>query len=222
MNLKDLKKEIPFKWKVQTAKYGKAHIVAYIDARDVQDILDEVVGAENWKDQYSVINGNLYCGIGIKVNDEWVTKWDVGVESSFDKEKGNSSDAFKRAAVKWGVGRFLYSLPILTLKTGIHNKKEYPAFDNGTIIWDKEQFNEFCNEIYKSGQYDRTRIRTAPAKPQPKTEVKTLSQLIEEVNGAKSREELTAIWNKNKNEFKSNKKFTDAVTEKSLQFPKKD
>lgn len=58
--------------------------------------------------------------------------------------------------------------------------------------------------------------------PKSQIEIKTLSQLIEEVNGAKSREELTAIWNKNKNEFKSNKKFTDAVTEKSLQFPKKD
>ncbi len=43
MKLKDLKKELPYKWRVQSVKYGKATCVAYIDARDCQDLLDEVI-----------------------------------------------------------------------------------------------------------------------------------------------------------------------------------
>ena len=49
MNLEDLKKELPYKWRVQSSRYGKATCVAYIDARDCQDLLDEVVGPENWQ-----------------------------------------------------------------------------------------------------------------------------------------------------------------------------
>ena len=46
MNLNELRKELPFKWRVQSAKYGKATCVAYIDARDAQDLLDEIVGPD--------------------------------------------------------------------------------------------------------------------------------------------------------------------------------
>ena len=47
MKLEDLKKELPYKWRVQSSRYGKANCVAYIDARDAQDLLDEVCGQEN-------------------------------------------------------------------------------------------------------------------------------------------------------------------------------
>ena len=59
MKLKDLTKELPYKWRVQSTKYGKTTCVAYIDARDCQDLLDEVVGAENWQ-QY-IIKKMGYC-----------------------------------------------------------------------------------------------------------------------------------------------------------------
>lgn len=113
-NLENLKKEIPYQWRVQSFSKNKpsATCVAYIDARDVMDLLDESVGAENWQDKFELINGQLFCSIGILVNGVWVWKTDTGTESQTEKEKGLVSDAFKRAAVKWGAGRFLYSLDI--------------------------------------------------------------------------------------------------------------
>ncbi len=111
MDLTKLKKEIPFKRKIQsTSKYKpQASCVAFIDARDVMGLLDNVCGPENWKDTYKEINGQLFCGISIKIGEEWVTKWDVGSAGNIEKGKTLVSDSFKRAAVKWGVGRFLYS-----------------------------------------------------------------------------------------------------------------
>ncbi len=111
MALADLTQVIPSKWRVQSFSKNKptAICVAYIDARQVMDLLDKVCGAENWQSDYKIIDGGLYGGIGIFCNNQWVWKWDTGVESKEDKEKGEASDAFKRAAVKWGVGRFLYS-----------------------------------------------------------------------------------------------------------------
>lgn len=145
MELKDLKKEIPYQWRVQSFSKNKpmAQCVAYIDARDVQNLLDEVVGPESWQDDYKVVDGKLFAGIGIKVGTEWIWKWDTGSESNIEKEKGQVSDSFKRAAVKWGVGRFLYDLPIKFVKSNQTNNGKgflYPVDDFGKQIWDLTQY----------------------------------------------------------------------------------
>lgn len=97
-------------------KAGYCTIFPYKDARYDQNVLDEVVGPGFWTKDYKVINNNLFCGIGIYVESikEWVWKWDVGVESNAEKQKGEASDSFKRAGFCWGIGRELYSLPIIT------------------------------------------------------------------------------------------------------------
>lgn len=141
MNLKELKKEIPYRWKVQTVSKFKpqATCVAYIDARDCMDLLDAVCGAENWQDSYNEINGKLFCSVGIHTSSRWVHKTDTGTESSYEKDKGVVSDAFKRACVKWGVGRFLYSLEVKYVATNEQssgNNHPYPVDDNGKRIWD--------------------------------------------------------------------------------------
>src|SRR5690625_4019480 len=175
VDLEKLKDEFPFMWKVQTSDAYKSTLVAYVDSRDVQDMLDRVVGSDKWQDRYEVIHGGLFCGISIKGGDEWVTKWDVGAPSNYEKSKGNSSDSFKRAAVKWGVGRFLYSLPIITLPSMAYKDKYYPSW-NGRIIWDKDQLNTLANDFFKKGIYDATKSQpqqvqqtqqqpTKPAKP---------------------------------------------------------
>jgi len=139
--ISDLKKTIPYKWRVQSFSKNKpmAQCIAYIDSRDVQRLLDEAVGAENWQDDYKEVKGNVYAGIGIKVKDEWIWKWDCGIESNVDKEKGEASDAFKRAAVKWGVGRFLYDLKIHFVKSNeVKTSSNFPycVDDSGKRIWD--------------------------------------------------------------------------------------
>jgi hypothetical protein len=80
----------------------------YIDSRQVMSLLDAVLGPENWQDHYREVAGKIYCDLLVRVEGEWITKSDCGSESKIEGEKGQASDAFKRAAVKWGVGRFLY------------------------------------------------------------------------------------------------------------------
>lgn len=147
MDLKQLKKEIPCKWRVQSFSKNKpsAQCVAYIDARQVSDLLDEVVGQENWQVDYKEANGLLMAGIGIQINNQWVWKWDTGSESNIEKEKGHVSDAFKRAGVQWGIGRFLYSKDVKYVDA--NKKKEdkdktwevYVVDKQGKKVWDITQ-----------------------------------------------------------------------------------
>ena len=99
-------------------KGGYATILAYKDARYDMRILDEIAGVGLWQKDYKVIEGNLYCGIGVYVEalQQWVWKWDVGVESNTEKEKGQASDAQKRACFAWGIGRELYDFPLIQVK----------------------------------------------------------------------------------------------------------
>lgn len=95
--------------KHRPAPGGSGKMLAYIDARYVQDRLDEVVGSENWANEFIEVKGGVVCRIGIDIaGSGWVWKSDVGVESNIEATKGNYSDAFKRAAVLWGIARDLY------------------------------------------------------------------------------------------------------------------
>lgn len=149
--LEDLKSVMPYQWRVQSFSKNKplASCVAYIDARDVMNRLDDVVGPENWQDDYKVINNQLFAGIGIResMGSNWVWKWDVGTESQTEKEKGVVSDSFKRAAVKWGIGRFLYDLEVKYVKANAKKGDsdsadktvlKFPSVidDHGKIVYD--------------------------------------------------------------------------------------
>jgi hypothetical protein len=162
MNLEDLKKELPYKWRVQSTKFGKTTCVAYIDARDCMDILDEVCGPEKWQSIFYEANGLLFCKVGILCNTgrepsqpytEWVWKSDTGSESKVEKDKGHVSDAFKRACVEWGIGRFLYRLPIQTLQTKQWKGKEYPyAPEKDKIIFDGDTLTKYINWKIKNNK----------------------------------------------------------------------
>lgn len=152
MELENLQQKIPYKWRVQSFSKNKAvaQCVAYVDSRDVQKLLDRVCGAGNWQDDYKEVSGNVYAGIGIKVDDEWVWKWDCGVESNMEAKKGQASDAFKRAAVKWGVGRFLYDLPIQYVNASekkTQTNYPYVIDDFSKRVWDlTEHINNKLNK----------------------------------------------------------------------------
>lgn len=123
MNLKDLHK--PFapnkiSWRVGStnADKSKGMALAYIDARDVMERLHEVCGPY-WQNEYVPMpNGTCCCRIGIKVGDEWLWRSNGSMNlTDSDKadakemaEKGSYSDAFKRSAVLWGIGQYLYAL----------------------------------------------------------------------------------------------------------------
>lgn len=104
-------------WRVgsTTADKKRGLALAYIDARDVMERLDEVLGPQSWQCRYPHANGKTVCEIGLYSvkqdgSGEWIWKADGAGDTDVEAEKGALSDAFKRAAVRWGIGRYLYDL----------------------------------------------------------------------------------------------------------------
>lgn len=93
------------------ARPTKGQLLAYIDARDVMERLDRACGFENWQCRYTLADsGLLVCEIGIRIGVDWLWRANGAGDTQVEAEKGKCSDAFKRAAVLWGVGRYLYGL----------------------------------------------------------------------------------------------------------------
>lgn len=100
-------------------------MLLYKDARCDMNILDETFTPYGWQRDHKEIKGTVYCGVGIyhgSIADAeqglnpWVWKWDAGAESYTEKEKGEASDSFKRACVNWGIGRELYTAPLIFIR----------------------------------------------------------------------------------------------------------
>ena len=91
----------------------KVNLLLYKDARVDMKILDELYGPMGWKRTHQLIGDRLYCTIEVRDPEthEWIAKQDVGTESNTEPEKGQASDAFKRAGFNWGIGRELYTAP---------------------------------------------------------------------------------------------------------------
>lgn len=103
-------------WRVQqcgVASSGPwAMVLCYVTNRAIMKRLDDVCGKTGWRNEYRDIpdNGGVECGISIKVDGEWITKWDAAENTQVEAVKGGRSGAMKRAAVQWGIGRYLYQL----------------------------------------------------------------------------------------------------------------
>jgi hypothetical protein len=105
------------KFRAGAAAGNRAMALAYVDVRAVQDRLDQVLGVTGWRDEYEVLaGGTVLCRLRLRIGGEWITKMDVGSPSEQpdegDRRKAAFSDALKRAAVKFGIGRYLYRLPV--------------------------------------------------------------------------------------------------------------
>lgn len=136
-------------WKIQTVSKDKSRglAVAYVTARAIQNRLDAVVGAQNWKPvfrQWHTVtdrDGNpipsQLCTIQIFDDErhEWLEKTDGAENTDYEPVKGGLSDAMKRAASQWGIGRYLYKLgtPWVDVeffgKTAVIAKKEMPGLN---------------------------------------------------------------------------------------------
>jgi hypothetical protein len=105
-------------------------LLLYKDARVDMNLLDETVGCMNWKREHEVVNDNLYCTVSIwdDMKQQWVSKQDVGTESNTEAVKGESSDSFKRACFNIGIGRELYTAPLIWINA---NTGELTKGSNG-------------------------------------------------------------------------------------------
>lgn len=108
------------------SKEGKGvALLLYKDARCDMSILDETVGALNWTRKHLRDNANCIVSIWDKDKSEWIGKEDTGTESNTEKEKGLASDSFKRACFNWGIGRELYTAPLIWISSDKCNIKPY-------------------------------------------------------------------------------------------------
>ncbi len=104
-------------WRImQAGKNAKglwAKCVAYVTNRAIMQRLDDVCGPANWRNEcpkeWAMGSPGVLAGISIKIDGEWVTKWDGADQPDTEPVKGGFSNAMKRAAVLWGIGRDLYN-----------------------------------------------------------------------------------------------------------------
>lgn len=134
--------------RIQTVKENGLVVLLYKTARTDYALLDETVGMMNWANDYKTIDGKMYCGIGITDGHEWVWKWNCGVESETEAEKGQASDAMKRAGFCWGIGTELYTSPFIWIPAekckivqGQNGKlKCFDSFKVTSIEYDEKQY----------------------------------------------------------------------------------
>lgn len=202
--------------KVGSVSPKGASLLLYKTARTDMDLLDETYGAENWKCEYQEIKGNLYCTIYIWSDSkkEWVAKQDCGVESAFgDKEKGEASDAFKRAGFKVGIGRELYTAPFIWVSEYDKEKDKFTKYEVKSIGYD-DAGN--INQLDIISQKDKHMVfsfgkKTAPVKKELTLEEKNAIELI---NGAEDVTELRRIWSDLSHEVKQSKAVESAKEKK--------
>ncbi len=114
---------VDIEWRIgRSGKSGEkfwAMALAYLTNRAIMSRLDSVVGPGGWKNEFKEWkvgeNAGVICGISIRIDrpgeaSEWVTKWDGAENTDIESVKGGLSDAMKRCAVQWGIGRYLYNL----------------------------------------------------------------------------------------------------------------
>lgn len=120
--IEQLAKPFPYEdieWRVGSTTKDKTRAIAlaYITSRAAMNRLDEVMGPENWQVAFRPIPGvggdtkGYLARLKLRIGDEWICKEDGANESDIESIKGGLSDAFKRVAVQWGIGRYLYDLP---------------------------------------------------------------------------------------------------------------
>lgn len=203
--------------RVGTVSEGKGvSLLMYKNARVDMTLLDEVVGSENWTRSHELINGNLFCTVSVRAeNGEWVSKQDVGTESNTEKEKGQASDAFKRACVNWGIGRELYTCPFVWValrsdewKQGFNGKKQPTTkFYVSAIEYDDLRRVTYLVVNDSTGairyNYGKSLIRE-----------KKLEEAFEKIKEAKTREEIVKVYNEYK-ELHNDQRLIDACTSKT-------
>jgi len=118
-------------WRIQgkPRKDDTILVLPYVTNRAIMDRLDAVVGPINWQNMFTTgPGGGVLCGISIRIGTEWITKWDGAENTAVEAVKGGLSDSMKRAAVQWGMGRHLYSLPKFYVKKRNNGERYTPGF----------------------------------------------------------------------------------------------
>lgn len=208
--LKELSNPLDIKdidFRVQSINKGKyATILAYKDARVDMNRLDDVCGMF-WQKKYDIIDGNLYCSVGIYSEElkQWIWRQDVGTESKTEKEKGQASDSFKRACFNWGIGRELYEYPIIQVKLKENELTAdfKPTFDFKLKewIWEVDSDNGVINKLKATDNngvirfnYSKNKQTATEADPDSKDNERYKPLIKNALNGKPKLEPSTTLW----------------------------
>ena len=171
-----------------------AVLLLYKTARVDMRILDEVYGSMNWQRHHEVINNNLFCTISVWDSDkaQWISKQDVGTESNAEAEKGQASDAFKRAGFAWGIGRELYDSPFIWISGKV---SKYDRFHVTDIQYDREKqefirlviFDDKGKERYRLGtKTDRPKAKEPTEEERRQKGIAAIAELVKKNNAAEA------------------------------------
>ncbi len=191
----------------QVAKdFSWCSLLLYKNARVDMQILDETFGRFGWKRSHELINGRLYCTVSIYDDEkgQWVSKQDVGVESNTEAEKGQASDAFKRACFNVGIGRELYTAPkifISLTKDDVKNSRLSTRFDVRAIEYTNNQISY---------------LQIVDNKGILRYEYADKNKVIKNVKSSRTLDDLTRIFNAHR-ELQSDNDFISALTNRKKQ-----
>lgn len=197
-------------------------LLLYKDARVDMRLLDEVVGATNWKREHQLIDGQLFCTVSIWDEDkkEWVGKQDVGIESNTEEVKGRASDSFKRACFNLGIGRELYTAPFIFVQAqegDVKNNRFVMTFSVQSIGYDNDGNVNALVIVDKKGniRYKMGTVQSVPT-PNSLSPEQTLKKICAQAALCNSMQELTDLRNSNM-AYKDNETFRNALNNRASQ-----
>ena len=150
-----------------------ALVLAYVSNRAIMNRLDEVAGKANWQNLFEPApDGGILCGLSIKIDDKWITKYDGAENTDYEPIKGGLSSSMKRAAVHWGMGRYLYKLK--STFADIHTSGSFKgvAVDKSTkekirFSWDPPDLPDFALPAdYKENKKTKTNPIVGTSQPE--------------------------------------------------------
>lgn len=156
-------------WRLQHVNKEKGFGIAvpYVTNRAIQQRLDKAVGADGWKNEYIPWHSDgekqsQLCGISIYFEDrkEWVTKYDGAEDSDIEPVKGGLSDSMKRAAVQWGVGRYLYSMG--TVYVDVEKRGETHVISKGSYAKLDDEHQRTVKKVFGAGHTEPQAQSKAP------------------------------------------------------------
>ncbi len=210
-------------------------LLLYKTARVDRAILDEMYTACGWQNDFKVIDGKMYGGIGVRIsndngNFEWVWKWDCGTESNTEAEKGQASDCFKRAGFKWGIGVELYSAPFIWYSCKTHqNQKGKWELDDKYIKFKVDEIGYTDNgDINKLVIIDDKnnvvfKLGSKVSKPKEVKQKETINNDTDIIEGLKATDtinNLNAYYYKYEKQVQDLKKFQAEYTLKAKELSK--
>lgn len=167
------------KWRVgKVSANGNGLAMAYIDARDVMRRLDEACGMDGWMCRHYAVGDKTACDLQIRTDRGWISKTDGAGDTDYEGAKGSFSDSLKRAAVLFGVGRYLYE--IKGTWTAVEQKGSSHIFTKDSV----RRLHNIAEEIWWIGPLGKTALKeSARVLDKALADVGSLEQLSDIILG---------------------------------------